>query len=494
MKTDHRQRALAFFSALYVFFGVFVQSPFRIPGLETGIVWLPAGFGVFMVCRYGRRALPWVGGAALLTRFSCASFDLVWWEVALRNTVFALLDVLQALLAWRLWRRGDIGPWSWKQGMLVGYLARGVALPMLLTGWVYVLALLLLRQGMSWQESGITDWIVQLAGMRVISSLLGVFLVVPFLSTLQVLDREHWWLLCKNGWPIVLIPFLLWGSFGLYELVYMMFPLLLWLAFRVGVVGTATAMLTISVSVITLMFFNHEPFVQIVPTHSQSSMSLFILCLGIPTLVLAAIFDEHRTVRGELESKVAERTEALEKVLGELQEASTTDPLTGVYNRRYLTTLAWQEIHRHNRYHQPASLVMLDIDNLRTVNESHGHEIGDALLASVARLAATTIRKTDYLGRWGDGVFVIVAPNSVDNEAFTLAEKICQRVAQEDFDKVGKVSVSVGVVDYQADEGLDSWVLGAEYALQKAKEQGGGCVAGVDDRAGNVSGSAVEEA
>jgi diguanylate cyclase (GGDEF)-like protein len=181
----------------------------------------------------------------------------------------------------------------------------------------------------------------------------------------------------------------------------------------------------------------------------------------------------------DLEQKVAERTQELAVANTRIQQAldaighvAATDSLTGMWNRRWLEKNAAVEISRARRYRQPLSLILLDIDQFKRVNDRLGHAAGDAVLIELAGVIRDQIRTSDSLTRWGGEEFVILAPSTTLEGAAHLAEKVRCAVGEHPFGGAGYVTVSMGVSDLADDERLDDFIAAADAALYRAKQGG----------------------
>ena len=126
----------------------------------------------------------------------------------------------------------------------------------------------------------------------------------------------------------------------------------------------------------------------------------------------------------KLEELVGQRTAELEIARKQAELLATTDPLTGIYNRRGLLTCAERDLKLAIRAGQPLSVTMFDIDHFKRINDAYGHAEGDRVLSEIAAAAKTVIRKTDALGRIGGEEFLIVLPNTPIEGAELLAERI----------------------------------------------------------------------
>lgn len=190
-----------------------------------------------------------------------------------------------------------------------------------------------------------------------------------------------------------------------------------------------------------------------------------------------AISLENAVFYENLENKVKERTlelfkknELLELQNIELERLSTTDQLTRVYNRRYLENKLDDEINRCERYSQKLSLLILDIDNFKHVNDTYGHNIGDDVLVEVAETISNNIRKTDTLGRWGGEEFLVILPEC--ENPFEAGEKIRKALENRKHELVGTVTVSIGVANYIKEDNKDFLVNRADKGLYLAKDSG----------------------
>jgi diguanylate cyclase (GGDEF)-like protein len=162
-----------------------------------------------------------------------------------------------------------------------------------------------------------------------------------------------------------------------------------------------------------------------------------------------------------------------------LIEMNITDGLTGVYNRRFFQKRLVEEFQRHQRYGAKTSLIMLDIDFFKKVNDCHGHQCGDAVLQSVASTIASSIRQTDFLVRYGGEEFCCLLPQTDLLDAAVLAERFRKSIeAQVTIyqKKDIKVTISLGVSEPIAGDTAESWLKRTDEALYKAKNSGRNCV------------------
>lgn len=163
----------------------------------------------------------------------------------------------------------------------------------------------------------------------------------------------------------------------------------------------------------------------------------------------------------------------------ELELASRTDPLTGLYNRRHVLEKIEEERVRHKRSGRPFCVIIGDIDFFKKVNDVYGHDCGDAVLKALANLLGRHIRRQDCLSRWGGEEFLMLLPETAADGASVLAEKLRKRIEEYEFTYAGMklpLTMTFGVAQYNDDYGVDACIVGADSALYKGKSNGRNCV------------------
>ncbi len=149
-----------------------------------------------------------------------------------------------------------------------------------------------------------------------------------------------------------------------------------------------------------------------------------------------------------------------------------TDPLLGIPNRRQMEALIRHEIRLAEAGGQPATMIMFDVDRFKQVNDTYGHEVGDAALCAVAATVRQALRATDHVGRWGGDEFIALVHVSDPAQAYQLAQRIGEAVHERLSERFPQVSVSLGVAPYHPGDTVSSWVRRADAALYRAKESG----------------------
>jgi diguanylate cyclase (GGDEF)-like protein len=168
--------------------------------------------------------------------------------------------------------------------------------------------------------------------------------------------------------------------------------------------------------------------------------------------------------------ELSRRNDDLLRLNEHLEKLATTDALTDTFNRRRFYELLEDELQRAARYGKVFSLIMLDIDHFKRVNDTYGHIVGDQVLKRLAGVVRESQRVVDRLTRWGGEEFVVLAPETHD--ALALAERIRERVREEPFPTVGTVTISLGIAEHQKGESGDDVLIRADQALYRAKENG----------------------
>ncbi len=163
---------------------------------------------------------------------------------------------------------------------------------------------------------------------------------------------------------------------------------------------------------------------------------------------------------------------ANERLALRLRNAAEYDFLTGCANRRRLEEQLHREKLRADRYGIPFSVILLDLDNFKQVNDQHGHAEGDRLLVALSRLVSGQIRNSDIIGRWGGEEFVVLTPSTPLKQAVDLAEKLRHGIGLLKVNDESQMSASFGVAQYRPGESLEELMERADNMLYQAKNNG----------------------
>ena len=165
-------------------------------------------------------------------------------------------------------------------------------------------------------------------------------------------------------------------------------------------------------------------------------------------------------------------TYRLRKLNAALLHLSNTDNLTGLANRQMLSGCMAEAMIRSHQYAFPFSVLLLDVDNFKKVNDTFGHLAGDAVLQAVSSIAVRELRPQDTPGRWGGEEFLVLLPQTGAAEAVKLAEMLRSRVGEYEFAEGLHCTVSIGMAEMQASDTPDTLIHRADTALYRAKNEG----------------------
>ena len=215
----------------------------------------------------------------------------------------------------------------------------------------------------------------------------------------------------------------------------------------------------------------------------KQHLSIPVRASGVPVGIINLIFPPKMTFnQGEMRlisalgdqfGGASERA----RLFREVHHLAVTDPLTGLYNRRFFLETALKEMERSRRYQRPISIAMLDIDFFKLINDTYGHLAGDLALIEVARICQEAIRKIDLVGRFGGEEIVILLPETSPEQALNAIERLRQQVEKlEVVTPRGtvRITTSAGVASLGATEDLAffEFLDRADQALYRAKSEG----------------------
>ncbi|HEY8462650.1 MAG TPA: diguanylate cyclase [Bacillota bacterium] len=173
------------------------------------------------------------------------------------------------------------------------------------------------------------------------------------------------------------------------------------------------------------------------------------------------------------------QNEQLREIAFRLEQLSQTDALTGLYNRRYLIEKLEEEVARYQRNRKPFSLIIADIDDFKSINDSYGHECGDYILKQIAKILTVSVRDIDSIGRWGGEEFLILLPETPVNGAQILAERIKNNLHNNVIVYNGTLisaTLTFGIAMFEGEATVDAVIRQADYCLYEGKRKGKDCI------------------
>ncbi len=195
-----------------------------------------------------------------------------------------------------------------------------------------------------------------------------------------------------------------------------------------------------------------------------------LLLIALPLGLLLAI----PAIRLERALRAAEKEK--EEYVAMIEKAAHTDTLTQVSNRLNLDNILEQSYERYKRYGNPFSIILLDVDHFKKINDTYGHQIGDKVLQTFANVLMVNTRKTDHVGRWGGEEFLIVCDGSALEGANQLATILQKAIRNCQFLGITSQTASFGVATFHHDDTLETLLGRADTNLYKAKENGRDCI------------------
>jgi diguanylate cyclase (GGDEF)-like protein len=235
-----------------------------------------------------------------------------------------------------------------------------------------------------------------------------------------------------------------------YPFEYLCFPFLVWAAYRFGRRKAATAIAALAVVATWGTFHGFGPFARNSLNTSLLLLQSFMAITTLTALVLAAESTEHRRAEEHV------------------RHLADSDPLTGLANYRRLVDALDCEIKRYNRSRIPFAILLLDMDHLKKINDTHGHLVGSRALCRLADILRLNCREIDIAARYGGDEFALVLPEASASAALHVAQRISDRLRNDGLEP--PLSVSIGVANYPADGAtLEELLSAADRALYAQK-------------------------
>ncbi len=308
----------------------------------------------------------------------------------------------------------------------------------------------------------------------------GIIIVAPLLLSWSALDAAVWpWSKRIEGACFGLLLFMVsWVIFGgakeqfaFFPLVFVIVPFIIWAAFRFGPREVTLANMATCSIAIWYTVGGRGPFASASLNEALLMLLAFVSTVVTTGLVLSAVEGQR------------DRTEAaLQRVLEELEEQAIRDPMTGLYNRRYLRDFLSRELIRARRAGTTLAVIMMDLDQFKRVNDTFGHDAGDVVLTQVAAMLLKSVRGSDVVCRFGGEEFVLVLTDATPDVALRRCEEVRAALKQLEPEHqgraLGRPTASFGVAwfPYHADAD-DALVHASDEALYQAKRSGRDCIA-----------------
>ena len=214
--------------------------------------------------------------------------------------------------------------------------------------------------------------------------------------------------------------------------------------------------------VILLLFYPDD---QLLLATYSDAFKTRLMCSFLTVSALFVLYEYTRQLSNE----------RLQSLIQKFEQQAKQDPLTNLQNRRGMLEKLTYEHERSKRNYQPMSLMMLDVDHFKRVNDDFGHDTGDYIIKELARLFTNGVRRQDTVARWGGEEFLFLLPQTGEQQAYILAEKLRNTIAATKFahqQKTLKITVSFGVYEVKRGESIDHAISSADAYLYQAKKRG----------------------
>jgi diguanylate cyclase (GGDEF)-like protein len=440
------------------------------PGYATA-VWPPSGIALASILLLGNRYWPGIWLGASLINVTVQS-SLV------AATVMGAGNTLEALAGAALFRAFVGRPGAFRRGEDVIKFVAIAAVSATIAATVAAVPLAFVHSLGSLEL--LWNWWTWWQGDTV-----GLIIVTPLILAWAARAGSAWtpWKITEGAILVCLLSGVMYAIFGgrvapyfsSLPLTFAILPFVIWAAFRFRQREVATANVLVCAMAVWFTLRGSGPFAQGSLNESLLLLLAFMCTVVTTGLVLNAVLDDRRRA-----------TEGMQHALRDLHEQTIRDPLTSLYNRRFLQDYLPRELIRARRERAPLAVIMMDLDHFKRLNDRAGHQAGDQVLVETGALLKRHVRGSDIACRYGGEEFAVVLPRTTLESALRRGEEICSAVRGEH--RLRGVTASLGVALCPA-HGTDGEALlrAADKALYEAKRAGRNQVrifGGPTDRAG----------
>lgn len=463
----------------YIVAGTIGVELVSLPPGNLTLIWLPSGIGILLVHFFGgRRGVPLVLACSVLVNFLplVARPDVASGQALLSAVMTGLFDAAQSWLGASLWRRlaAQQGPrLFYRPEDMLRFFLWVCLLPPLLTCGLLVITPALCGVGPA--LSGL-EWLGRFS-MVALADIAGIFIMVPLFRLGDLWHQAAGRWLELAGWLLLMSLPVAGSLFGPASIILLSFPVMLLIGVRFGIAGSALAAVWMGGVMVAATANGLGLFHEMQREVSFVSLILGLLTTHLTLHIATLMYSELREHRDALDLQVKARTAELAQANARLKELAERDELTGVSNRRCWINEGRLAFEHSLESGHPLSVLILDLDHFKLVNDNWGHLAGDEVLRTFCQRLQDLLRSTDQVGRWGGEEFAVLLPDTDLEQASFVAEKLRGGIAATRFKLsngvVLDITASIGVTcRLERDRFIDDLFMRADAALYEGKRGG----------------------